>query len=152
MFTDEKFRIKAPIQRVWDFIVDPKQIGSCIPGCEHVEVVGENAYKTTVRIKLPIFSITAKATTTFTEITPPHHLKSVTEGEYDLGGGRFHQESVLDLTEISEGEVEISYTGSTRLEGGFAGFGEKIINSAAKAIGEQFAKNIQTKIGGEGLQ
>lgn len=146
MFADHKFRIKAPIQEVWEFLLTPEKIGSCIPGCEKIEPIGEDAYRSTMIIKLPIFSITAKSTTTITETDPPHHLKSLTEGQYDLGGGKYHQETVVDLEEIAENEVEVSYSAETRLEGGLGGFGEKIMSDVAKALGEQFAKNIQVKL------
>jgi carbon monoxide dehydrogenase subunit G len=146
MFADQKFRVKAPIQKVWEFMLDPQKIGPCIPGCDKIEVRGKDAYESTITIKLPIFSITARSTTTITETTPPQHLKSVTEGQYDLGGGTFHQETVVDLEEISDNEVEVSYSTETKLEGGLAGFGEKIMKDVAKALGEQFARNIQTKL------
>lgn len=146
MFADHKFRIKAPIQEVWEFLLTPEKIGSCIPGCEKIEPIGEDAYKSTIIIKLPIFSITTKSTTTITETDPPHHLKSLTDGEYDLGGGKYHQETVVDLEEIAENEVEVSYSAETKLEGGLASFGEKIMSEVAKALGEQFAKNMQVKL------
>jgi len=150
MFADHKFRIKAPIEEVWEFLLTPEKIGSCIPGCEKIEPIGQDAYESTVIIKLPIFSITAKSTTTIVETDPPHRVKSVTDGQYDLGGGKYHQETMVDLKEINSNEVELSYSAETKLEGGLAGFSEKIMGDVAKALGEQFARNIQTKLEAEG--
>jgi carbon monoxide dehydrogenase subunit G len=149
MLVKETFRVKAPIQRVWQFLIDPEKIGSCIPGCEKIEISGGNAYTCTITIKLPIISITVESTTTISEITPPHHLKSVTEGKYDIGNGSFRQESIFDLKELSDGEVEVSYSADTKLVGGLAGFGETIMNSMAKGMVEQFTKNIRSKLEGE---
>lgn len=146
MFAEEKFRVRAPIQRVWEFMSDLKKIGPCIPGCEKIEAVGENTYEMTITIRLPVFSITARSITTLIEIAPPYHLKSVTEGQYDIGGGEFHQETLVDLEEISDNEVEISFSADTKLEGGLAGFSEKIMNTVAKELAEQFTKNIQTRL------
>jgi carbon monoxide dehydrogenase subunit G len=130
MLVKETFRVKAPIERVWQFLLDPQKIGSCIPGCEKIEISGANAYGSTITIKLPVISITVKSKTTtvkskttISEITPPHHLKSVTEGEYDIGSGTFRQESVFGLKEISNNEVQVSYSVDTELSGGLAGFG-----------------------------
>jgi carbon monoxide dehydrogenase subunit G len=148
MFSDQKFRVKSPINTVWEFLLDPEKIGACIPGCDKIEVTGENAYKAMIKIKLPIFSITAELKTTVTEMEPPSHLKSMTEGQYDLGGGKFHQESLIDLKEISDNETELSYSAETTLEGGLAGFSEKIMNDVAAAMGEQFTKNIQSQLEG----
>jgi carbon monoxide dehydrogenase subunit G len=143
--------VKAPIQRVWEFLLDPEKIGPCIPGCEKIEPRGENAYESTIKVNLPILSITVKCKTTVTEITPPHHLKSVTEGQYDIGSGTFHQETVIDLREISDNEVEVCYAADTNLGGELAGFAEKIVSSMAKGLAGQFVINIRERVeGGRG--
>jgi carbon monoxide dehydrogenase subunit G len=146
MLVNENFRIKASIDSVWQFMVDPEKVGSCIPGFERVEVLGDNRYKTFIRIKLPIFSIMAEATTTVTEFDPPQHLKSITEGRYDLGDGKFRQEMVVDLKAKADHEVEVSYQAETVLEGGLGGFGEKMMGDMAKGFAEQFAQNIRSKL------
>lgn len=146
MLVNETFRVKAPIQKVWQFMLDPERIGSCIPGCEKIENLGENTYESTIKVNLPIFSITVKSKTTISEISPPHHLKWITEGQYDIGSGTFHQESVVDLEEISDSEVEVSYSGEIELAGGVAGFGEKIVSSMGRGLAEQFVRNIQEKL------
>jgi carbon monoxide dehydrogenase subunit G len=148
MLVKETFRVKGSLQDVWQFMLDPERIGSCVPGCEKIETLGEGSYQSTIRIKLPIFSITATSTTTITETDPPHHLRSTTDGKYDLGGGTFHQEMVLDMEEIDGGEVEISYSAETTLEGGLSGFSEDLMSTMAHGVAEQFAKNIQTRIEG----
>jgi len=143
MFVEEKFRVKAPIQRVWQFMLDPEKIGPCIPGCEKIEVVGDNVYESSVKVKVGLISLTMKSRSTITEADPPRHLKSVTEGQDALKAGTFHQESVVDLTEISQNEVEVFYSANTRVAGKLATFGEKIMRVTSKKLGDQFAKNIQ---------
>ncbi len=146
MLVEQKFRVKAPIQKVWDFILDPEKIGPCIPGCEKVEVVGGNVYESSVKVKVGLISLKIRSKTTVTETDPPRHLKSVTEGQDALKAGTFHQESVLDLTEISSNEVEVSYSANTRVVGKLATFGEKIMRATAKKLGDQFSKNIQARL------
>lgn len=34
--------IRAPRERVWDFLTDPTQIGQCVPGVEKLEVIEPN--------------------------------------------------------------------------------------------------------------
>ncbi|MBW2056449.1 MAG: carbon monoxide dehydrogenase subunit G [Deltaproteobacteria bacterium] len=150
MLVEERFRVKAPIQEVWDFLVDPEKIGPCVPGCEKIEVVGENVYESSVKVKVGVISLTMKSRTTLTEVDPPRHLKSVTEGRDALKAGTLYQESVVDLSEVSENEVEISYSANTRVVGKLATFGEKVMRATAKKLGEEFARNIQAGIGKTG--
>ena len=35
----EKFTVAAPIERVWDFLVDPSQVVTCMPGAQLDEIV-----------------------------------------------------------------------------------------------------------------
>jgi carbon monoxide dehydrogenase subunit G len=146
MRIEEKFRVKAPIQSVWDFMVNPEKVGPCLPGCEKVDVVGENVYESSVKVKVGFISLTMNSKTTITEADPPRHLKSVSEGQDALKAGTFHQESVIDLTEISENEVEIHYSANTRVVGKLATFGEKMMRATAKKLGEEFARNIKTQL------
>ncbi len=150
MMVEETFRVKAPIQKVWQFMLDPEKIGSCIPGCEKIEIVDENTYESSIAIKLPIVSIAVKSKTTITEMDPPRHLRSITEGTADIGAGTFRLDTVIDLKESSEKEVEVSYSADTILGEGLVGFGEKIMSAMAKGIAERFAKNIREKLEKEG--
>jgi carbon monoxide dehydrogenase subunit G len=146
MLVEEKFRVRAPIERVWQFMLDPEKVGPCVPGCEKIEVVGDKVYESSVKVKVGLIALTMKSRTTITEADPPHHIKSVTEGQDALKAGTFHQESVVNLAEISESEVEVFYSANTRVVGKLATFGEKIMRVTAKKLGEQFARNIQARL------
>ena len=52
----------------------------------------------------------------------------------------------MDLTEISEKEVEVFYSANTRVVGRLATFGERVMRATAKKLGEQFAQNIRAKL------
>jgi carbon monoxide dehydrogenase subunit G len=137
MLVEEKFRVRAPIERVWQFMLDPEKVGPCVPGCEKIEVVGDKVYESSVKVKVGLIALTMKSRTT---------IKSVTEGQDALKAGTFHQESVVNLAEISESEVEVFYSANTRVVGKLATFGEKIMRVTAKKLGEQFARNIQARL------
>lgn len=146
MLIEERFRVKAPIQRVWGFMLDPEKIGPCVPGCEKIQVVGDSVYESSVKIKVGFIALTMKAQTTITDISPPRRLTSVTEGHDALKAGSFYQESVVELTDISDNEVEVFYSANTRVVGKLSTFGEKVMRATAKKLGEQFARNIQERL------
>ena len=31
---DESFEVQAPVQRVWEFLIDPRQVVTCLQGAE----------------------------------------------------------------------------------------------------------------------
>ncbi len=143
MLIEGKFTLKAPIQEVWDFLLEPGTLAACIPGAEKVEAIDDKTYECIVKQKVGPISVRLKFTTTLTEIDPPRHLKAVGRGADIAKAGIFTQETDVNLTEISKDEVEISYTSKVSVVGRLATFGERIMRAKAKTAGEQFTKNLQ---------
>ena len=146
MLIEGKFNLKAPIQEVWDFLLEPGTLASCIPGAEKVEAIDDKTYESVVKQKVGPISVRFKFTTTLTGIEPPRHLKAVGRGA-DIGkAGIFTQETTVDLSEIAKDEVEISYSSNVSITGRLATFGERIMRAKSKTVGEEFTKNLQQKL------
>ena len=43
-----KFALKAPIQLLWDTLLDPETLRSCIPGAEKIDRLDEKTYDTNI--------------------------------------------------------------------------------------------------------
>jgi carbon monoxide dehydrogenase subunit G len=146
MLLEGKFTLKAPIQEVWDFLLKPETLASCIPGAEEMRAIDDKTYESVVKQKVGPISVKLKFTTTITEMNPPRHLKAVGRGADITKAGTFSQETIVDLTEISKDEVEVAYSSNVSLVGRLATFGERIMRAKAKSVGEEFTKNLQEKL------
>jgi carbon monoxide dehydrogenase subunit G len=146
MLLEGKFTLKAPIREVWDFLLKPETLASCIPGAEEMKAIDDKTYESVVKQKVGPISVKLKFTTTITEMNPPRHLKAVGRGADITKAGTFSQETIVDLTEISKDEVEVAYTSNVSLVGRLATFGERIMRAKAKSVGEEFTKNLQEKL------
>jgi carbon monoxide dehydrogenase subunit G len=146
MLLEGKFTLKAPIQEVWDFLLKPETLASCIPGAEEMKAIDDKTYETVVKQKVGPISVKLKFTTKITEMIPPRHLKAVGRGADVTKAGTFSQETIVDLTEISKDEVEVAYSSNVSLVGRLATFGERIMRAKAKSVGEEFTKNLQEKL------
>jgi carbon monoxide dehydrogenase subunit G len=146
MLLEGKFTLKAPIQEVWDFLLKPDTLASCIPGAEEMKAIDDKTYESVVKQKVGPISVKLKFTTTITEMNPPRHLKAVGRGADITKAGTFSQETIVDLTEISKDEVEVAYSSNVSLVGRLATFGERIMRAKAKSVGEEFTKNLQEKL------
>jgi carbon monoxide dehydrogenase subunit G len=77
---------------------------------------------------------------------PPTHIEIEGEGE-DLGrAGHFVQRSVVDLREVSDDEVEVSYRSNVEIVGKLAMFGDWIMKVKAKKVEEDFTKALQERL------
>ena len=146
MLLEGKFTLKAPIKEVWDFLLKPETLASCIPGAEEMKAIDDKTYESVVKQKVGPISVKLKFTTTITELDPPRHLRAVGRGADVTKAGTFSQDTTVDLTEISKDEVEISYSSTVSLVGRLATFGERIMRAKAKSVGEEFTKNLQEKL------
>jgi carbon monoxide dehydrogenase subunit G len=49
---DERFVVRAPVARVWDFLVDPRRVVACVPGGELTHLVDARTFDGKVRVKV----------------------------------------------------------------------------------------------------
>ena len=145
MIMEGKFTVKAPIQKLWDTLMDPETLLSCIPGAEKIERIDEKTFDCVIKQKVGPISVKFKFKSVLSKVEPPRHIEVEGEGE-DVGkAGHFVQKSVVDLREIAEGEVEVSYRTEATIVGKLAMFGDRIMRAKAKKVEEEFTKNLQEK-------
>jgi len=146
MLIEGKFTMKAPIQQVWGFLLEPETLTACIPGAEKVEAIDDKTYEAIVKQKVGPISVRFKFTTTLVEVDPPKYVKAVGKGADVSKMGTFTHEMTVNLAEISKNEVEISYKTNISIVGRLATFGERIMRAKAKTVGEELTRNLQEKL------
>ena len=149
MLLEGKFVLRAPIQELWDFLLKPETLAACIPGCEQMDAIDENTFESIVVAKVGFIKVRFKFTTNIIEKEPPKHLKAAGKGEDLSKQGNFSQETVVDLRELANGEVEVSYKSNIRVVGKLATFGDRIMRAKAKQLEEEFTKNLRSKLSGK---
>jgi carbon monoxide dehydrogenase subunit G len=146
MLMEGKFTLKAPIQEVWHFLLEPGTLASCIPGAEKMETIDDKTYESIVKQKVGPISVRLKFTTVITETRPPTYLKAISRGADVAKAGNFNMETIVNLKEISKDEVEVSYSSNVSIVGRLATFGERIMRAKAKSVSEELTKNLQEKL------
>lgn len=146
MLVEGKFTLAAPIQQVWDFLMEPGTLASCIPGAEKVEQIDDKNYEAIVKQKVGPFSVKLNFITTITEITPPKYVKATGKGSAMGGMGTFTHEMTVNLTEVAKGEVEVAYKTNISMVGRLGTFGEGIMRAKADKVGQELTHNLQEKL------
>ena len=146
MLMEGKITLKAPIQKLWDTLLDPETLLSCIPGAEKIERIDEKTFDCVVKQKVGPISVKFKFKSVLSKVEPPTHIEVDGEGE-DIGkAGHFVQKTVVDLRETPEGEVEVSYRTEATIVGKLAMFGDRIMRAKAKKVEEEFTKALQERL------
>ena len=146
MIIEGHLTLKAPIQKLWDTLLDPETLRECVPGAEKIERLDERTYDCTVKQNVGPISVRFKFKNVLTKMEPPTHLEMEGEGE-DIGkAGRFVQRTSIDLKENEAGEVEVSYSCKANIVGKLAMFGDRIMKAKAKKVEREFTEALQKKL------
>jgi carbon monoxide dehydrogenase subunit G len=146
MILDGQFTLKAPIDKVWESVLDPETLGTCMPGTEKMEIIDEKTYESIVAQRVGPFKVKLKFRTELTEVRPPNYIKAVGKGADVTKLGNFSFDVELKLEEPQPGTVNVSYVSNVQLVGRLATFGERIMRAKSKSVSEEFTKNLQEKL------
>ena len=146
MLIEGQFTLQAPIQKVWDSLLDPQTLGSCVPGTEKMEAIDAETYESVVKQRVGPIKVTLKFTTKLTDVRPPNYIKAEGRGADITKLGNFSTEMEVKLNETSPDNVEVSYSANISLVGRLATFGERIMRAKAKEVGDKFTENLREKL------
>lgn len=146
MLIEGNFSLKAPIQKVFDFLLEPETLLTCLPGAESVVKLDEKTYECVVKQKVGPISAKLKFKNVLTKAAPPTYIEFEGQGEDVTKLGHFKQKSVVDLKETTDGLVEVSYKTEVNIVGKLAMFGDRIMRAKAKDTEKEFTKNLQEKL------
>src|SRR6266498_1523419 len=83
---EEEFEVRAPVQQVWEYLIDPAKVVVCIPGAELLEARDERTFVGAVKVKVGPMTMSFKGLMKFTEVDEQgHQVRMVGEGR-DAGG------------------------------------------------------------------
>lgn len=144
MIIEDKFTLKAPIQNIWEFLIDPNTLALCIPGAEEVKVIDGKHYNCLIKQKVGTVSLKLQFKFTITEMKRPTYIKAIGYSADVSKSGGFKIETIINLTESVNG-VEISYLNQVYPAGMFANFGERVMRSKAIQMNQDFKNNLETR-------
>ena len=146
MLLEGKITLKAPIQKLWDTMLEPETLNACVPGAEKIERLDDTSYDCLIKQKVGPISVRFKFKAILTNIQPPNHLEIEGEGEDISKAGRFIQKTSIDLKEIEDGEVEVSYKCNANIVGKLAMFGDRIMRAKAKKVEAEFTNALEERL------
>jgi carbon monoxide dehydrogenase subunit G len=101
----------ASRQKVWDFLTDPQRLARCMPGCEKLDVTGENEFSGQINVGLAAVKGVYNGKVKLDDLQPPAHYKMLLDGK---GKQRFIEGSgTIDLKE-QNGQILLKYVATCR--------------------------------------
>ena len=137
------YTFEAPPERVWDLLMDPSVISSCIPGCDHFEPAGENRYRARLTVALAAITCTYEGIVTLSDLMPPMSYRLTTEGQGKPGFVK--GSSTITLRAHQETTI-VDVTGTVHTGGPIARLGQRLIGGVSKMMLDRFFACLRGKL------
>ena len=137
--------IAAPVEKVWESLLDPRVLVATIPGCERLEETGENAYAMTVSAGVAAIRGTYSGACTLSDLVP---LESLTMKLQGAGAPGTIDAGVAVRFERAGDTTVLSYDADAVVGGMIGGVGQRMLTSVSRRMAAEFFANVEKAIAG----
>lgn len=140
---EDKFSVKAPVEKVWKFLMDPQQVVQCLPGVKLTEVQDERNFVGVMAVKIGPITMSFQGKVQITEMDETEHRVQMT-GEGKEGGGWVKGSMFSQVFPTADGTAsEVLVKSELDIAGRALQFGRSLVESIMKQQFKKFAESVQ---------
>ena len=145
--TEETFQIQAPPDRVWEYLIDPRQVVTCLPGAELTSAEDESTFLGTVKVKVgPVVAGYSGKVVITERDDAARVIRMIGEGRENAGGGSAKVVITSVVAALPGGGTEVRVTADLDVVGRIAQFGRGMIESVNRQMFRQFTECVRAKL------
>ncbi len=129
-------QLAASRETVWAKLNDVEVLKACIPGCEELNMTGENEMQAVATQKIGPVKARFKGKVQLTDLDPPNGYKISGEGDGGIAG--FAKGGATVALTDKDGGTLLTYNVEAQIGGKLAQLGQRLINGAAKKVADDF--------------
>jgi len=137
------YTFNASPERVWNLLMDPAVLSSCIPGCDKFDPTGDDRYTVTLTVGLAAITGTYSGTVHLVDQVPHSSYRLIVEGQGRPGFVK--GSSAIALTPAGE-TTEVAVIADVQTGGLIARVGQRMIGGVAKMMMDRFFGCLQGKL------
>jgi len=144
---EEEFEVRAPVQRVWEYLIDPAKVVVCIPGAELLESQDERAFVGAVKVKVGPMTMSFKGSVKFTEVDEQgRQVSMVGEGRETGGAGSAKVTMLSKVAPLDGGGALVVVKAEVDLVGKVVQFGRGMIEEVSRQLFRQFSACVKRRL------
>lgn len=129
--------IKAPREKVFAFVSDPRQVGSCGPGVETIDRIDDTHYTAVAKVGVGFISARFQARIEVAELIDGTTARIKADGS--APGSAVNALASMDLSDAPGGATTMAWEADVVIHGTLASVGARMIEGTAnKLIGQTF--------------
>jgi carbon monoxide dehydrogenase subunit G len=133
----------ASRDRVWNLLMDPAVVFSCVPGCERFESLGNDQYSATLTVSVAMITGRYEGTVTMADKVPPSAFRLIVEGRGGVGFVKGDSHVTLRDEGLS---TAVEVAASVEVGGAVARVGQRLLGSVSKMMLDRFFGCLQSKV------
>ncbi|HWN97754.1 MAG TPA: SRPBCC family protein [Blastocatellia bacterium] len=144
---EETFEVRAPVQRVWEYLIDPARVAVCLPGAELLESRDDQTYLGAVKVKVGPVTMSYKGVVKFTELDEQARVVRLEGEAREAGGGGSAKLSMRSkISPLADGGSQIIVEAEVDLVGKIVQFGRGMIEEVSRQLFRQFSTCVKQQL------
>ena len=143
MNIDATYTFNAPLERVWDLLMNLDAIASCLPGCRGFRPLGDDRYEAEIAAGVAAISGDFKATIALQDKRPPHSYTLQVEAK---GRPGFVKGEARVTLGAQEGTTSVQIAAHADTGGTIARVGQRLLEGVARMTMDRFFGCLAAKL------
>jgi carbon monoxide dehydrogenase subunit G len=145
---DNSFSVAAPIEEVWEAVLDLERVAPCLPGAQVLEQTADNAYKVSIKVKLGPVSMTYKGDVEVVARDDAAHQATIKARAREVRGQGMANATVEMRLSEEDGGTHGTIHSDVAISGKAAAMGQRVIADVSAKLIETFAENLAAMLPG----
>jgi carbon monoxide dehydrogenase subunit G len=144
---ENTFTVKAPVDEVYEALLDLERVTPAMPGAKVLEKTGDDSYKVAIKVKLGPVSMTYRGDVKVVEQDPAAH-SAVLDVKAREARGQGSANATVTTSLAEEGsETRGTLVANVQLSGKAAAMSRGVIDDVSKRLVATFAQNLEGIVG-----
>lgn len=135
MNLNASYDFNAPVEKVWNLLMDAGAVGSCLPGCRGLQPAGDDRYDVELGIAVAAISGDFRGSVALEDKIPPVSYKLVVEGSGRQG---FVKGTALVTLAADGDRTKVQIAAQADVGGIIARVGQRLLEGVARATMDRF--------------
>ncbi|HEX8025150.1 MAG TPA: SRPBCC domain-containing protein [Candidatus Limnocylindrales bacterium] len=124
--------VAAPRSRVWQTVIDPRNVAACAPGLDSIEAVDERHFRATARVRVAFFTVGLTVELERLATQPMDRVELAAHG--DAAGSRIEARGEIRLGGPDAGPTTVDWRADLEPTGAVASLGEGVLRPMATKL------------------
>lgn len=127
--------VASPRERVWETVIDPRNVAECASGIDTIEALDDHRYRATAKVRLGFFTVGLTVDLERHETEPPDRVVLSAAGRAPASEVSVRGE--IRLSGPDAGPTTVDWQATLELRGAVASLGDAVVQPmATKLVGD----------------